>query len=518
MKKITKIEPAATMNSHRKLRVAAYCRVSSSFTDQLESLEVQKAHYEEFITLNSEWEFAGLYYDEGISGTHKESRPALLQMMADCEDGKIDYIVTKSLSRFARNVTDCLELVRKLTDLRIPIYFEKENLDTGSMESELLLSIMSSLAENESISISENAKWSVRHRFQNGTFKAGCAPYGYTVSNGEYQINEAEAPWVRYIFSEAASGTSCHRIAAALNEKGIPAKKGGTWTGTTVRAILHNERYVGDCLYQKTYSDFRFKRHKNLGEQDQYYVSDHHEPIVSRELFETAGQMLLQRAKEKGITRGRGAYQNRYPFTKKIVCGECGSFFKRQIHRSGSVQYTTWACQEHLRNKNQCSVKAVREEALENAFATMMNKLIIAREPVLGGLLTNLRSQGNKESYYRIDKINEAFDEMLDRREALSTILVKGYIDLAMYTQEMNKLYAEVTALEDEKKRIRKEINGDVKKTEEIRELLKWCQREQMLTGFNPDLFQRFVDKIIVCSREEVVFHLRCGLRLKERI
>ena len=147
-----------------------------------------------------------------------------------------------------------------------------------------------------------------------------------------------------------------------------------------------------------------------------------------------------------------------------------------------------------------------------------MNKLIIAREPVLGGLLTNLMSQGNKESYYRIDKINEAFDEMLDRREALSTILVKGYIDLAMYTQEMNKLYAEVDDLENEKKRILKEINGDVKKTEEIRDLLNWCQREQMLTGFNPDLFQRFVDKIIVCSREEVVFHLRCGLRLKERV
>ena len=155
---------------------------------------------------------------------------------------------------------------------------------------------------------------------------------------------------------------------------------------------------------------------------------------------------------------------------------------------------------------------------MENAFATMMNKLIIVREPVLGGLLTNLRSQGNKESYYRIDKINKVFDEMLDRREALSTILVKGYIDLAMYTQEMNKLYAEVDDLENEKKRVLKEISGDQEKSEMVRELLKWTEEEQILTGFNPDLFQKFVDKIIVCSREEVVFHLRCGLRLKERI
>ncbi len=159
MKKITKIEPA-TVTHKNKRRVAAYCRVSTGMDGQLVSLETQKAHYEEYIKANPEWEYAGLYYDEGISGTKKESRPALLKMIADCEDGQIDYIVTKSLSRFARNTTDCLELVRKLLELGIPVYFEKENLDTGSMESELLLSIMSSLAESESFSISENSKWS----------------------------------------------------------------------------------------------------------------------------------------------------------------------------------------------------------------------------------------------------------------------------------------------------------------------------------------------------------------------
>ena len=500
LKKITKIEPAATMNSHRKLRVAAYCRVSSSFTDQLESLEVQKAHYEEFITSNPEWEFAGLYYDEGISGTHKESRPALLQMMADCEDGKIDYIVTKSLSRFARNVTDCLELVRKLTDLGIPIYFEKENLDTGSMESELLLSIMSSLAENESISISENAKWSVRHRFQNGSFNNGTAPYGYDIIDGQYVINKTEAPWVRYIFKQTLAGVSCHRIAVELNRKDVPAKKGGQWTGSTIRSILHNERYVGDCLYQKTYSDFRFKRHMNHGEEDQYYVADHHEAIVSREVFEAAGRMLLQRAKEKNIFRGP---QNRYPFTRKIVCGECGSFFKRQAQTSTSVKYTTWACREHRKSREKCPMKAVKEVALENAFATMMNKLTVFHEQVLRELLDHLSRQGGKNSYQRIDEIERTLESMADRRQTLSTILAQGYIDNAAYTLEMNRMYTEVTELEDEKKRLRKEINGDVEKTEELRELLNWCQRGKILTEFQPDLFQRFVDKIINISQKK---------------
>ena len=168
MKKVIKIEPADAHQTKKRLRVAAYCRVSSSMADQLVSLDAQKAHYEEYITSNPEWEFAGLYYDEGISGTKKEKRQALLQMMTDCENGKIDFIVTKSLSRFARNTTDCLELVRRLQELHIPVYFEKENLNTGSMETELFLSVMSSLAESESVSISENSKWGVRHRFENG--------------------------------------------------------------------------------------------------------------------------------------------------------------------------------------------------------------------------------------------------------------------------------------------------------------------------------------------------------------
>ena len=518
MKKITMIEPVAAMNNHRKRRVAAYCRVSSSMTEQLVSLEVQKAHYEEYISSNPEWEFAGLYYDEGISGTHKETRPALLQLMADCEDHKIDYIVTKSLSRFARNVTDCLELVRKLTDLGIPIYFERENLDTGSMESELLLSIMSSLAESESVSISENMKWDARHRFQNGAFNNGAAPYGYDIVDGQYMINEAEARWVRYIFEQALAGKSCHRIAAVLNEKDVPAKKGGTWTGTTVHGILRNERYVGDCLYQKTYSDFRFRRHVNYGEEDQYYVEDHHEAIISLEDFESAGQMLLQRAKEKNTSRGKGLYRNRYPFTKKIVCGECGSFFKRQAQTATTVKYTTWSCREHRNNRKQCSMKAVREAALENAFATMMNKLSVFHEEVLGRLLDDLKSQGSKENYHRISEINDALEKISDRRQSLSALLAGGYIDNAAYTQEMNRMYVEVADLEAEKKRIRKEIHSDSEKVEELRDLLKWAEEGQMLTGFEPELFQRFVDKIVVSSRDEVEFHLRCGLKLKEKI
>ena len=265
------------------LAVAAYCRVSTEMDDQLVSLEMQKSHYEEDISANPNWMYAGLYYDEGISGTSKEKRPALMRLIADCELGKIDRIITKSLSRFVRNTTDCLELTRKLLNLGISIYFEKENLDTGTMESELLLSIMSSLAESESVSISEYSKWSIRHRFENGTFKIGYAPYGYTVRDGEMSINEDEAKWVRWIFSEALKGVASNAIATQLNDLKVPSRRSNHWTSTTIRDILTNEKYVGVCLFQKTFSDFRFKRHHNHGERDQFFIEGHHAAIVSQE-------------------------------------------------------------------------------------------------------------------------------------------------------------------------------------------------------------------------------------------
>ena len=188
MKKITKIGVNETLIQKKKLKVAAYCRVSTASDEQLISLEAQKAHYENYIRSNDEWEYVGLYYDEGITGTKKDVRAGLLSMIADCEDGKIEFIITKSISRFARKTTDCLEMVRKLTDLGISIYFEKENINTGSMESELMLSILSSLAESESISISENNKGAIQRRFQNGTFNISYPPYGYDNIDGQMVV------------------------------------------------------------------------------------------------------------------------------------------------------------------------------------------------------------------------------------------------------------------------------------------------------------------------------------------
>lgn len=343
MKRITKIEAADT-GAVRKLRVAAYARVSTDSEEQLISLDAQKNHYEVLIRSRRDWEYAGLYYDEGISGTKMAKRDGLLSMLADCERGLIDYIIVKSISRFSRNTVESIETVRKLCSMGIYILFEKENIDTGKMEGELLLSILSSLAESESRSISENETWSIQKRFRNGTYKIAYPPYGYDYIDGEMVVNPEQSEIVKWIFAEVLSGSSTTHIANALNARGISTKRGGRWTGHTINGMIKNEKYTGDVIFQKTYSDDTFTRRRNNGERDRFFVQGHHEAIISHEDFDAANDMIARNATEKGIYADSRKYQNRYAFSGKIICGDCGAVWKRR-KISG---YFGYACTTHL--------------------------------------------------------------------------------------------------------------------------------------------------------------------------
>jgi DNA invertase Pin-like site-specific DNA recombinase len=417
MKRITKIGVNETLVQKKKLKVAAYCRVSTASDEQLISLEAQKAHYESYIRSNDEWEYVGLYYDEGITGTKKDVRAGLLSMIADCEDGKIEFIITKSISRFARNTTDCLEMVRKLTDLGISIYFEKENINTGSMESELMLSILSSLAESESVSISENSKWSVQKRFQNGTFIIAYPPYGYDNDNGTMVIVPEQAEVVKEIFASCLAGKGTHAIAKELNARGLKTKKNGKWGAGAVNAILTNEKYTGDVIFQKTYSDSSFNRHRNYGERDRFLCENHHEPIISREDFDRVRAVLDQRAMEKGNGTDTYRYQNRYCFSGRIKCGECGDTFKRRQHYKPSGNYVAWTCATHLENKEECSMLYISDDGIKLAFLTMMNKLVYGHQAVLKPLLRTLRGMDDKDRLLRIQEL-EICIEGKHRQEA----------------------------------------------------------------------------------------------------
>lgn len=518
MKRITKIKENESLALSKKLRVAAYCRVSTGSDEQLVSLEAQKNHYESYIKSNPEWELAGLYFDEGISGTKKAKRMALLQMMKDCEQGRIDYIITKSISRFARNTTDCLEMVRKLMDLGIFIYFEKENLNTESMESELMLSILSSLAESESVSISENSKWSAQKRFQNGTFKISYPPYGYKNVEGEMVIDPLQAEAVKLIFAETLAGKSSGVIASELQKRKIPTRKGGNWTSTTVRGILSNEKYTGDVIFQKTYTDSHFSRHTNHGECDQYMMRNHHEAIISREDFEAAGLLVGQRAKEKGIQKGTGKYQNRYPFSGRIVCGECGAKFKRRIHSASKVKYAAWCCSQHIDDISKCSMMYIREDALEQAFITMMNKLVFGRKIVLKPLMNALRETSRAKGLERINEIQSRLEQNLERRKTLIGIVEKGYLEPSLFKHWENELLTEAEQLNGEKDSLSYAINGELTRTEEICILWKFANKDEMLTVFDGGVFKEFVEQVVIHSRTEIAFHLKCGLILQEGV
>ncbi len=519
MRKVMKIEAGGDrLISSLKLRIAAYCRVSTDNDDQLLSLEAQKQHYEKIIRDNPEWEFAGLYCDEGISGTKKENREGLLRLLRDCEKHKIDFIITKSISRFARNTADCLEIVRRLSELGVSIYFEKENINTRAMDSELLLSVLSSLAENESVSISQNNKWGVRKRFQNGTYRQAIAPYGYDKIGATLVPNPEEAPVIKRIFDQALSGVGVYKIAKGLNADGIAGRNGKPWSAGTVRGILANERYIGDLLLQKTYTDDSFRRRKNGGELDMYYMKDHHEPLVSREDFEAAKRMLDQHAKEKGIVRDGRKYNARYPFSGRIVCGQCGGTFKRRIHQAGrQSEYVSWCCGTHIEDISACSMMFVREEHIRKAFVNMTNRLHSGLDMVLKPLIEALRRQDGDGYFARLDEIERLISENSERAQVLAGLMAKGYLEPALFNSQANALKQEAERLKKEKAALSAAIS-EFSAVSAAEEVYRCLLRRGYMEEFDSDFFERFVDGMTVFSPVEIGFRLKCGLVLRERM
>jgi len=518
LKKVTLIAPNnANSIEQPKLRVAAYARVSTGSEDQLVSLETQKSHYESTIKANPAWEFAGLYYDEGIRGTKKEKRPELLRMIKECEKRNIDLIMTKSISRFARNNMDCLELVRRLTKLGISVYFESENINTCSMESELMLSILSGLAEGESASIAENNKWSIQRRFQNGTYKIGCSPYGYDAVDGELIVNKQQAEIVRFIFSEVLSGKGVHLIAKDLNARGLKGKNGGRWTSSTIRGMIGNEKYIGDAIFQKTYSDSQFNRFTNHGELEQYLIQDHHEAIIRREDYDAAQLVLEQRGKEKGVEKQCDKYLNRYPFSGKIICSQCGGTFKRRTHSSGN-KYIAWCCSTHIESIEKCSMKYVPDSDFEYAFVTMINKLVFSHQAVLKPLLLSLRGLNADDSLLSIQDIDKKLAENAEQQNVLVNLMTKGYLDRVVYKKSNNNLLQEADRLQRQKESINHLLQSGNEHLSEVSALLQYATKATMLKRFDEAVFKNFVNRIIVYSRTEIGFEMKCGITLKERL
>lgn len=331
-------------------------------------------------------------------------------------------------------------------------------------------------------------------------------------------INPEQAETVRWISEQVISDKGTHAISEELNAKGVPTKKGGCWTPTTVRGMVSNEKYTGDVIFQKTYTDSQFNRHVNYGQKDQYLMADHHEAIISREVFETANALVEQRGKEKGIVKGSDKYQSRYCFSGKIICSECGDTFKRRTHFSTTNKYAAWCCNTHIEDKNRCSMKYIRDNAIKAAFVTMINKLIFAHSIILKPYSETIRSGCTDAPMSCIQEIQTLLLENAAQRETLTKFMAQGYIDQILYNEENNMLLSQANHYRQEMDSLSKVISGGGTHVSATQDFLRYIEKTTMLTDFDEAMFEKIVTRIKVLSREEIAFKLKCELTLKERM
>jgi site-specific DNA recombinase len=530
MKKITTIKASPlcdeTGKQIKKLRVAAYCRVSTMHEEQQNSFDAQVRHYKSVIETNPDWIFAGIYADEGISGKTKKNRPEFLRMVRDAENRKLDLIITKSISRFARNTTDCIETVRLLKSWGVGVSFEKENINTFSAESELVLTILSSIAEEELASMSQNICWSNQQRFKQGKLHLVTERFmGYDRDGkGGLVINEDQAAVVRRVFNACISGLGISRIARGLEADGVKNVSGGTsWQPSVILRMLKNEKYVGDAILQKTVTSnsITFKRKPNEGEAPMYYIRDNHPPIIDREKFESVQALLKDRAQGKGYSPEMAwKYQIRYPFSQKIVCGNCGRSFRHLVRNSSypSRQYY-WGCANYIERKmSTCDMGAVKNNTLERLFIRVFNKLLLNRK-ILASFAATLRTVNSaKIGNGQLKEVDAEIEALLKQEHTLLKLYEDGVADKAMLRIEHEELIGKLGQLRANRSTMIQQIEGQdnrLKRTEEL--IALFAARDNPIETFDEELFAAIVDRLIVRERECIVFCLKNGMELEER-
>lgn len=494
------------------LRVAAYARVSSSSDDQLNSFAAQNNYYNTLISSKENWSLVDIYADEGITGTSAEKRGDFQRLLADCRRGLIDRILVKSISRFARNTKECLEVIRELKLLGVSVCFEKEYIDTATMSGEMLTSIFASMAQAESESISGNMRWSYQRRMQNGTFNTCKRPYGYHLVNGKLHIYEPEAKIVRMIFSRFLMGQSSEEIAEQMNVLDIPSRDGySRWQRSTIRYILRNERYAGQSILQKFYSTdtLPIQKRKNNGERPQYLVTESNPPIVSHEVFDAAKNLIRARAERIHNVSSESS------LSKKIYCNNCGSLFRRKLVR-GTVY---WVCRTHNRTKENCPITQLPEKEFHSAFLRMYFKLSHHGEPILTQMLSQLQAIRNRRMLWSPDivELNKTISDLSRQNQMLATLKQQGLIDPDIFISQTNELTKQLRSVKLEKERLLS-AGGDntISQTQELIDVLG--SGPDFLDTFDAELFGELVDKIIVDSNTQLRFRLKNGLDLVEPI
>ena len=507
--KIIIIEPSAV---RKKIRVAAYCRVSSSSEDQLHSFAAQVQYYTKYINSNDKMELVDIYADEGLTGTKTEHRDEFNRMIADCRKGKIDRVLTKSLSRFARNTADALMYARLLRENGVSILFEKENIDTAYMSSELLLALSGAQAQEESISISKNMRWSVGRRMKNGTYLASSTPYGYKIVEREFVIVEEEAEIVRLIFKSYLSGMGKKEIADMLSQQNAPKRYAHSkWNVRTVDYILQNTRYIGDALFQKTYTTdtLPFQRKLNYGEKPQYYVDEINVAIISKHDFYAVQERLDSERCEYHKVK------NIYPLQGKMVCS-CGKMYKPVFINEKYY----WECRNKNNDIDKCQSRRIPQKDIYEAFITMTNKLRNNCKSIVTAAISQTERLNMKygNTAGKIKEIDKNIAELSNKQLVLARLNSKGMFRAAEYSEKSGKLTAQIKELRAERKRLLQEqdensILSGLNTLENVLVNLK-----EPLTEFDEDIFKAVVQKITFPSDTEICFELAGGLKITEKI
>ncbi len=513
------------LNQERKMqetkkRVAAYCRVSTDNEDQANSFESQQRYFRQYIERNPDWELYAIFADEGISGTNTKKRKEFNRMIECAKNGDFDLIITKEISRFARNTLDSIFYTRDLKKHGVGVIFLNDNINTLDGDAELRLAIMSSIAQEESRKTSERVKWGQKRQMEQGVV-FGRSMLGYDVKDGKMTINEEGAKIVRLIFHKFVDeGKGTHVIARELREEGIEPMRVKEWQNTVILRVIRNEKYCGDLVQKKTYTpDFLSHEKKyNRGQEEFVIIKDHHEPIISRELFDKANRILDAKSLSQ---EGKAKHSNRYPFSGKIKCGRCGaSYVARYKTRKDGSRYKAWRCYEaanHGRphidkagNQVGCSGESIRNEDAIYLLYLVCRELKINRQKVVDNLTKTI------DAVMRIDltgtstnTISEKIEEAKKKRTGLIDLYTSGDIDKteftalrAKYDEDIEKLKSTMEGIEQQQTMILKqqELMADIKNA--IDELINGIQYED-------EYYTQILDKMVINDKNNIDVYLK---------
>ena len=493
-----------------KLRVAAYCRVSTDSDEQATSYEAQIEHYTNYISQNPEWVMAGIFADDGITGTNTKKRGEFNRMINECEAGNIDMVITKSISRFARNTLDCLKYIRQLKDKNIPVFFEKENINSMDSKGEVMLTIMASLAQQESQSLSQNIRLGLQYRYQQGKVPINHKRFlGYTKdTEGNLIIEPEQAEIVKRIYREYLEGASMDKIAAGLESDGILTGAGGKkWHTSTINKILRNEKYIGDALLQKTYTvDFLSKKRiKNNGIVPQYYIEENHPAIIPKDLYMLVQEELVRRRVVHTSPSGKKhSYSGNHCFSQIVFCGECGEMYRRIHWNNRGCKSIVWRCISHLEHTDHvCHSRTVNELLLQEVMLKTINQTLGDNDNLVKTLQQNITAVVRQSDTTSVEGIDERLNEL--QHELLKKAHKK---------EEYDTVADEIFRLRDLKNQA--EVNSVARdeKLNRITDLQDFIASQPAeITEFDEKLVKRLIAKITIFD-DKFLVEFKSGVSL----